>query len=83
VAAVSSAKQNLTISVSPTTIRRAKVLAAERNTSISGLIAEQLELLVGKEDSYQRARRQAETLLDQGFHLGGVITSKRDQWHER
>jgi hypothetical protein len=47
------------------------------------LLAEQIEILIGEEEAYERAHRQAVTLLDQGFHLGGVIRSSRDEWHER
>ena len=75
-------KQNLTISLSRQTIRKAKVLAARRDTSISALLAEQIEALVGEEEAYERARRQAMTLLDQGFRLGGTRV-RRDELHER
>jgi hypothetical protein len=77
------AKQNLTISLTRETIRKAKILAARRETSISGLLATQIEILVGEEEAYERAARQAAALLDQGFHLGGVIRANRDEWHER
>jgi hypothetical protein len=77
------AKQNLTVSLPLQTIRKAKILAARRGSSISGLLAEQIEILVGEEEAYERAARQATALLDQGFHLGGVIRATRDQWHER
>ncbi|HUK25318.1 MAG TPA: hypothetical protein VLV49_12120 [Terriglobales bacterium] len=76
-------KQNVTISLSRQTLRKAKILAARRDSSISRLLAEQIEILVGEEEAYERAERQAAALLDQGFHLGGVIHSSRDQWHER
>jgi hypothetical protein len=76
-------KQNLTISLDRQTIRLAKILAARRSTSISGLLARQIEILVGEEEAYGRAERQAMSLLDQGFHLGGVIRSSRDELHER
>lgn len=76
-------KQNLTVSLSRQTIRKAKILAARRGSSVSGLLAEQIEILVGEEEAYERAERQAARLLDQGFHLGGVIRSSRDDWHER
>jgi len=76
-------RQNLTISLTRQTLRKARVIAARRATSISGLIAEQIELLVGEEEAYARARRQALALLDQGFHLGGVIRASRDELHER
>jgi hypothetical protein len=40
-------KQNVTVSLSVQTIRQAKLLAAKRSTSISGLLAEQIEGMVG------------------------------------
>jgi hypothetical protein len=76
-------KQNLTISLDRQTIRMAKILAARRSTSISGLLARQIEILVGEEEAYEHAERQAMSLLDQGFHLGGVIRASRDELHER
>ena len=75
--------QNLTISLPPQTIRKAKILAARRGSSIGALVAEQIELLVSQEEAYERAEREATALLDTGFHLGGVIRVTRDQWHER
>ena len=78
-----STKQNVTISLNRQTLRKAKVLAARRATSISGLLAEQIEVLVGEEEAYERAQRQATTLLDQGFHMGGAIRGTRDELHER
>jgi hypothetical protein len=76
-------KQNVTVSLTRQTLRKAKILAARRGSSISGLLAEQIEILVGEEEAYERAERQAVALLDQGFHLGGVIRASRDEWHER
>ena len=76
-------KQNVTISLDRQTLRKAKVLAAKHGTSISGLLAEQIEVLVGEEEAYERAERQALALLDQGFHMGGVIHASRDELHER
>jgi hypothetical protein len=76
-------KQNITLSLSEDTIRKAKVLAAKRSTSISGLLAQQIETLVGDDEAYETAKRQALGLLDQGFHMGGRITATRDSLHER
>jgi hypothetical protein len=64
-------------------LKKAKILAARRETSISGLLAQEIELLIGNEEAYERAQRQAMALLDQGFHLGGVIGAGRDKLHER
>jgi len=76
-------KQNITVSLSLETIRKAKMLAAKRSTSISGLLAEQIDVLTGEDEKYERAQRSALALLEKGFHLGGVITAKRDELHER
>jgi hypothetical protein len=78
-----SRKQNVTVSLSEDTIRKAKVLAAKRSTSISGLLAEQIELIVGEDEAYERAKRQALALLDAPLKMGGKITATRDSLHER
>lgn len=76
-------KQNLTVSLDLQTIKKAKIVAARRSTSISVLVAQQIEALLGEEEAYERAERQARVLLEQGFHLGGVIRVSRDELHER
>jgi hypothetical protein len=81
--ATDSSKQNVTVRLDRRTLRMAKVLAARRNTSISRMLAEQIETLVGEDDAYEQARRRALALLESGFHLGGRIESSRDEWHER
>ena len=82
-ARANAGKQNVTISISAETVRKAKILAARRSTSISGLLAEQIEKLVGAEEAWERSERSALALLEQGFHLGGLITASRDELHER
>jgi len=76
-------KQNVTISLDRQVLKKAKILAARRETSISGLLAQEIEFLVGDEEAYDRAERQAQALLDKGFHMGGIIRSGRDELHER
>jgi hypothetical protein len=80
---MNAGKQNVTISISLETVRKARILAARRSTSISGLLAEQIEKLVGAEEAWERSERSALALLEQGFHLGGLITASRDELHER
>lgn len=63
--------QNLTLKLQADTVRKVKVIAAERGTSISSLVAEKLEELVGEDAEYQAARRRAIEWLAQGWHLGG------------
>lgn len=79
----SEQKQNVTISLSKQVLKKARILAARRETSISGLLAHEIERLVGNEEAYERAERQAMALLDKGFHLGGLIRAGRDELHER
>ena len=76
-------KQNVTISISPDMVRKARILAARRSTSISGLLAQQIELLIGADEAWERSERSALALLETGFPLGGRITASRDEWHER
>jgi hypothetical protein len=82
-AAKNNGKSNVTVSLDRKTIQKAKIFAARRSTSISGLLAQQIEILVGEEEAYERAERLAMTLLDEGFHLGGAIRVGRDELHER
>jgi hypothetical protein len=76
-------KQNVTISLDRQTVRKAKILAARRETSISGLVAAQIESMVGEDEAYEAARRQALELLERGFHLGGHHRIDRMDLHER
>jgi len=76
-------KQNVTIRLDRQTIRKARIVAARRGTSISGLLVGQIEILVGEEESYERAERQAVDLLDKGFHLGGAAPVSREKLHRR
>lgn len=76
-------KQNVTVSLSIQTIRKAKLLAAKRSTSISGLLAEQIEAIVGAEEAYTAAHRSAVSLMEQGLHLGGTAPFTRDELHAR
>ena len=63
--------QNVTLRLSSDTIRKIKVVAAERGSSISSLLTAKLEELVGEDAEYQAARRRALEWLAQGWHLGG------------
>jgi hypothetical protein len=76
-------KQNVTISLSRQVLKKARILAARRETSISGLLAREVEILVGEEEAYTRAEQQAAELLDKGFHLGGGMPARREELHER
>jgi hypothetical protein len=76
-------RRNLTVNLDGETIRRAKILAASRGTSVSKLIAELVQELVENDRAYEIAKRAALGHLEKGYRLGGRITSTRDEWHER
>jgi HSP90 family molecular chaperone len=76
-------KQNITLRLSRQTIQKARVLAAKRSTSVSGLLTSQIEQMTENEDEYERAMDRAFARMKLGFHLGGVHTLDRDALHER
>jgi len=76
-------RQNITINLKKQTVLKAKILAARRGTSISALLGEQIEALIDRDETYERAKAQAFAFLDKGFHLGGARVTDRAELHER
>ncbi len=76
-------KQNVTISLDRELIQKAKVLAAQRRSSISRLLSCELEKLVSDAESYEAAKKKAVDKLKSGFHLGGKIGASREELHVR
>lgn len=73
----------MTVSLRTKTVQQAKILAARRSTSISGLLEQQIEALVGEEETYENSLRCALNLMDRGFRLGGASLAPRDTLHDR
>jgi len=78
-----TAKSNVTLSVEADLLREAKVLAAQRGTSVSRLLADELEKLVRQDKAYETAKRRALARLDKGYDLGWTPPASRDELHER
>jgi len=76
-------KANITLKIEADLLREARVLAAEEGTSISALLAAQLEHVVTERKGYQHARRRAVARLKRGFDLGWTPPRSRDELHER
>jgi predicted transcriptional regulator len=76
-------KQNITLSVDKEILRKGKILAAKKETSISKMIADALGRTVEKEDSYEAAKRNALNTLKRGFHLGGRMNWQREDLYDR
>ena len=75
-------RQNVTVQLDRELIRKARILAAKRGTSVSGLLASELKKLIRDDEAYESACRSALQFLEKGFHLGGGKVS-RDELHER
>ena len=78
-------KQNVTLSISKDILRKAKILAIEKDTSLSGLLTKTLTDLVEEADLYQVARERHMALLKESADLGtdGKINWTRDELHDR
>ena len=76
-------KQNITLRLGKQTIQKARVLAAQRSTSISGLLTSQIEQLAETKDDYERAMDRAMARMEKGFHMGEIPKLDRDALHER
>jgi len=78
-------KTNVTLALPVDTVRRLKVLAAQRGSSISRMLTEQVDELLDRESRYERARRHALADLERGWNLGlgDEVTWTRDELHER
>lgn len=78
-------RQNITLSLPKELLTEVKIIAAKRNTSISGLLTRMLERLVEQGDEYERAHRRFRRMMEEGFDLGthGTITVTREELHER
>ena len=79
--------KNITVSVDEATHRRARVRAAELNTSLSALVKSFLEELAGDANETARRRRLQNELLERLDACGsGVIAAERldrDAVHRR
>jgi hypothetical protein len=80
---MSHMSRNLTVHLDDVTVHKAKVLAARRSTSLSKLVASEIERLVDEDDVYQHAQRSALDQLERGFHLGGGALPDRVSLHDR
>ena len=78
-------KRNVTLSLPKDLVLRAKLLAVKRETSLSGLLRDLLEHLVGEEDGYVEAQRRLRNRLEKGLNLGmkGRASWSRENLHER
>ena len=82
---IKDGKQNVTLSIPKETLHKARLLAVERNTSLSAMLVTAIEEIVAKAGAYELAKERQLALMEQGFNwgTGGKATWTRDELHER
>ena len=75
--------RNITVTVPDETYRRARVRAAELDTSVSALVRDFLEEVAVKESDFDRRRRLQDEVLASIRRLRAGGRLKRDQAHDR
>jgi len=78
-------RQNITLSLPKSILKKAKVLALKEEKSLSALIKESLEEKIRKDTGYKKAMETEIRRMEQGFHLGtgGRMPCSREELHER
>ncbi len=76
--------RNLTVTLPAELIRRAKVVAAMRDTSVSALVAGYLQALADQDDDYDQLWRDEQRLMSEGLRMRvGDLSWTRAATHER
>jgi hypothetical protein len=78
-------RQNVTLSLPKSLLKKARTLAVLRNKSLSELLRDVLEKEIMDESGYQQARDRQVKLMEKGIDLGtyGKISKTRGELHER
>jgi hypothetical protein len=78
-------RQNVTLSLPRSLLKKAKTLAAKEDKSLSALLKESLEERIRKTTGYKEAKDRQIRLMEKGFNLGtgGRIPCSREELHER
>jgi len=76
-------KQNITLSLPKPLLKKAKILAAGEDKSVSELIREALEKRLRESSGYAAARNRQLKILEKGYDLGtgGVLDTTREELH--
>lgn len=77
--------QNITLSIPKNILIKIKLIAAQRQTSVSALLTRALEKLVEQEEAYAQARGRHLEWLERSVDLGtgGKPLTRRNKLHER
>ena len=77
--------QNVTLAIPKEILRKAKLLAVQKNLSLSALLTQKLAEIESQEEEYEQASRRNLEILRSGLDLGthGHVNWTRDELHER
>lgn len=75
--------RNITLSLPDELVRKAKVMAAQQDTSVSAMVAALLERLVGDTVGYDELWADEEALMARGVLRVGELTWSRTDLHTR
>ena len=78
-------RKNVTLSLPKLLLKKAKMMAASEDKSLSEFLKESLEKKVKEATGYKRAKRRQSKLIKEGIDLGtkGKIIIKREETHAR
>jgi metal-responsive CopG/Arc/MetJ family transcriptional regulator len=78
-------KQNVTLALPKSLLKKAKAMAAKKEKSLSQLLKEALEEKVSNDTGYKKAKDRQLRLLKTGFNLGtnGRQSFSREDLHAR
>lgn len=77
------ARTNLTLQLDEDVIRRARLVAAKRGTSVSALVAREIADLAAQDDRYEQAHQRAQELMAKAKPRGGRRWTRDEIYAER
>jgi hypothetical protein len=75
--------RNITVSIDDETYKRARVAAAERDTSVSALVKSYLEQLASQETETERLKRQEREIRGRILAFDACDRLSREELHNR
>lgn len=75
--------RNITVSVDDETYKRARVAAAERDTSLSALVKADLQQLVSPESEFERLKREEREIRNRIVSFSASDRLSREELHGR
>jgi len=76
-------KTNVTLKLDRDLLREVRIMAAEKDTSISALLAGHLQEIVKNRGGYEEAKNRVIARMRKGYNLGFTPPKSRDELHER